>query len=295
MRFLNELFKTGWWLEKFKKWFGGGQNMDNTNTNSINNTNESPGIIKNGDNKQTFIKFDPTLVLPDSLFNYGDSEDFDITNFLKIKESFLSDFTVNSKTVEDIIKEPCKYYNVNPRWILCRLQCEQSLIGKKKIDEVKSYTKTVVDKDGNKIQVTIYPIEWCLGFGLLDGKPPIEKYRGFDVQISNAARRCRELFDQGASEKGKDFETIDFTAITNKVRTIYVKETEEMLIKIRDKNIQYAAKYNLGLSKAEEKNLLITTKTQFAYLILMYTPHLENCIDTYNKWMSYFPSDLIFA
>lgn len=317
MGFLNELFRTDWWIEKFKKWFGGSQNMNNKEDIKVSNTDN----INKQDpiNKQDYSKFDPTLVLPDSIFGYGDSDDLDITNFLKRNGSFLGAYVVNNKSVEEIIKEHCKYYNVNPKWVLASLQREQGLISCKDITVIKSYTKKLRYKDENGKyvlnpdgtydlkEVTLYPLDWCLGFGVPDFDMPMEKFRGFENQISNCARRSRELFDSGLQQIGKNFETLDYTIVSDKMKEPYIVKPEDSdgvkkskedslttLIKNAQNNELLRLQYKFEVSDKPEKYLIVPLKGQWPYLLYMYTPHVLAAKKTYELWQRYWIGDIVY-
>ncbi len=289
-----------YWCNVLKKLFGKKKEED-VKTEDTTKMNSSIGDSVPG----KWLTFDPRFVLPDNLFDEF-REDYDITRFLNQQESFLETYICNGKSVEQIIKDACRPYHENCKWILISLHREQSMLGRKDITEIKTYTKLVKDANGQVKTITMDPMQWCLGFGALDDKEPMEKFRGFDNQIYNAARRCRELFEQGKDMLGKDFETIDYTNVTEKMKEAYLPkdgDNDEMLankqkfIKNMLAKAQYnqtnAEKYNLKLSNSPEKNILVPIQTKWAYMLLMYTPHIDASLTNYKLWMKYFPGDLI--
>lgn len=106
--------------------------------------------------------FNPNHVLENSDIII-DHHWIDIQNFFKAHKSPLANMKIGGRFISTIINDTCAIHKVNPKWILLRLQVEQSLIS------------------GN-IHPTQHALDWSLGFGASDdGRNPL--YKGMDTQI----------------------------------------------------------------------------------------------------------------
>jgi hypothetical protein len=109
--------------------------------------------------------FNENHIIPDSIFrkyNHMDIEDF----FQKIN-SPLKGYKVDGELVSSIIEKVCREEEIDPRFILTKLQVEQSLL----------HTTPTREK-----------LDWALGFGCLDSGNWLEQFRGFSKQVKAAAR-----------------------------------------------------------------------------------------------------------
>lgn len=116
--------------------------------------------------------FDKNLIIPDRIIT--DFYPFSVSKFLQEIGSPLSSFQIEGKTAAHIIEDACRRQKVDPRFILVKLQVEQSLLFQTPSQE---------------------KLDWALGYGCLDSGERIEKYRGFAVQIEAAATGIKGYLD----------------------------------------------------------------------------------------------------
>ncbi len=108
----------------------------------------------------------------------------DIQAFLLEKGGYISNFQAEDKegmrrTTSDIISRAAQEHNINPKYLLVKLQKEQSL---------------VTDPDPTQKQ-----LDWATGYGVCDSckmtDPDIQKHKGFGVQVDSAAAIMRWYYD----------------------------------------------------------------------------------------------------
>jgi hypothetical protein len=254
--------------------------------------------------KSLYTTFDPELTLPDSIFGAFD-ESFNMQSFFESKGSYLATYTVNGKTAVQIINDACRPYAVNQKFIVVLLQKEQGAWSIKDITKISPHSvytrykdangKYVMKADGityDRKEFVIKPDEWCLGFGVPDDDPPNPKFQGFENQITNCARRVRELFTQGQKMIGRTFKTLDYTVLTENLRRGRSQKEIEQMIKNQNIYLEYVKKFGLKLSTDPEKYLVVTLKNQWTYLLYMYTPHVQAQELTHKLWNQEWPEDL---
>lgn len=129
--------------------------------------------------------FNPQLILSDAeLQNWQSMNREDIQAFLEHQRSYLayyraSDANSTERLASDIIYRAAVQHRINPKYLLVKLQKEQSLI-----------------TDPNPTQKQI---DWATGYGVCDDcttrDPDIQKHRGFGVQVDSAAAIMRWYYD----------------------------------------------------------------------------------------------------
>ena len=134
--------------------------------------------------------FDPNFLISDEeLQNWQSMNREDIQAFLGDKGGYIANLTAPDKDgidrpVSDIIYRAAIDNQINPKYLLVKLQKEQSLI---------------TDQDPSQKQ-----LDWATGYGVCDGcsmdDPNIQKFRGFGVQVDNAAGIMRWYYDHVNSE-----------------------------------------------------------------------------------------------
>lgn len=133
------------------------------------------------------LTFNPNNIISDyDMQNYKSMSIEDIQSFLDSKGylgqmMFESYFGELSPTA-NIIYKYANQFKISPKYILTTLQKEQSLIEK------------------SLEQITPRDLDWAMGFGVCDScskeDPAIQKYKGLDNQIYNAARRNRDYYNE---------------------------------------------------------------------------------------------------
>lgn len=129
--------------------------------------------------------FDPDFILSDEeLQNWQSMNRADIQAFLTERNSFLTNYHAEAvdgatRTASDIIYQSAKLYQINPKYLLVKLQKEQSLI-----------------TDPSPAQKQL---DWATGYGVCDAcrlsDPAIQKHKGFGTQIDSAAGIMRWYYD----------------------------------------------------------------------------------------------------
>jgi D-alanyl-D-alanine carboxypeptidase len=131
------------------------------------------------------IVFDPNNIISDEeLQNWQSMNREDIQAFLNEQSGILD--TLKSPDVDgtnrlsaDIIARASQTHRINPKYILVKLQKEQSLI--------------------SDTSPTQKQIDWATGYGVCDSckttDPSIQKHKGFGVQVDSAAGIMRWYYD----------------------------------------------------------------------------------------------------
>ncbi len=152
--------------------------------------------------------FDPNYLISDEeLQNYQSMNREDIQAFLTDKGGYIAnlstpDFEGNNRPVSDIIYRSAINNKINPKYLLVKLQKEQSLISE------ESPTQKQLD--------------WATGYGVCDScsmdDPSIQKFKGLGTQIENAAGIMRWYYDnvnsQGWIKKPSTAYLIDDVPVT---------------------------------------------------------------------------------
>jgi len=136
------------------------------------------------------VDFNPNYIISDEELQYADSMDKrDILAFLKDKGSYIANLITDDwegvkRNVADIIYRAAQDNNINPKYILVKLQKEQSLI-----------TET------NPSQKAL---DWATGYGICDScskdDPALEKHKGFGTQVDSAAGIMRWYYNNVSQE-----------------------------------------------------------------------------------------------
>ncbi len=134
--------------------------------------------------------FDPDFLISDAeLQDWDTMGRADIQAFLREKNSYLTryrvaDVTGKKRLASDIIQRASKENQINPKYLLVKLQKEQSLV-------------TATDP-------TQKQLDWATGYGVCDAckldDPKIQKYKGFGQQVDAAAGIMRWYYDNFQSE-----------------------------------------------------------------------------------------------
>ncbi|MCF6276489.1 MAG: serine hydrolase [Candidatus Magasanikbacteria bacterium] len=134
--------------------------------------------------------FNPNFIISDSeLQNYSSMNRADIQAFLLANGKFLSTYKSPDKngvnrTASDIIYRSAQDNKINPKYLLVKLQKEQSLIS----------TTNPTQKQLN----------WATGYGICDNcsmsDPTLQKHIGFGTQVDSAAGIMRWYYDNQYSE-----------------------------------------------------------------------------------------------
>lgn len=125
--------------------------------------------------------FNPNFILSDEeMQNWSSMSRPDIQAFLNdhggyIKTLFIEDSVGEKRNAADIIYRAAEEHRINPKYILVKLQKEQSLI-----------TET---------DPTQYQLDWATGYGCPDGSPCKEEHRGFGKQVNKSAGVIRWYYD----------------------------------------------------------------------------------------------------
>lgn len=143
------------------------------------------------DNNPVKVKegFNPLYVLKDSAFVRNVSmNESQIQAFLDEQhkdktKSHLAVMKFEGKSTAFWVKKAADDYSINPKLILTKLQAEKNLIrGEKSINPTQ-----------NKL-------DWAMGVGALDDGTKLIQFKGFQIQITNAAKLFREYFDEAAAK-----------------------------------------------------------------------------------------------
>ncbi len=129
--------------------------------------------------------FNPNYLISDEqMQDYTSMTKSDIDLFLDQKGSYLHTYKTTDKNGEkkkaaDIIYQAAHEYKINPKYLLVKLQKEQSLIS---------------DQNPSEKQ-----LNWATGYGVCDAcsmdDPKIQKWKGFGNQIDSAAGIIRWYYD----------------------------------------------------------------------------------------------------
>lgn len=135
-------------------------------------------------------EFNPNFIISDEeMQNWQSMDVSDISAFLKNSGGYLSTFSTEDwlgvrKTASEIIYNSAKDNRINPKYLLVKLQKEQSLI--------------------SSSNPTQKQLDWATGYGVCDGcsmdDPAIQKYKGFGTQVEKAAGIMRWYYDNYLSE-----------------------------------------------------------------------------------------------
>lgn len=154
------------------------------------------------------LDFNPNYILSDSeLQDTGSMNRGDIQAFLEGQNSYLADYRAfdasgTLRFASDIIYQAAREHTINPKYLLVKLQKEQSL---------------VKDPDPTQRQ-----LDWATGYGVCDScrfdDPSIQKFKGFATQVDKAAGVMRWYFDNLNNftwiKKPNTVYTIDSTPVT---------------------------------------------------------------------------------
>jgi len=137
------------------------------------------------------------IISDQEMTNYNSMNQQEIQAFLEGKNSFLSIYKAkgindNRKTASEIIYDAAQRNKINPKYLLVKLQKEQSLIK---------------DRNPSKKQ-----INWATGYGVCDGcrlsNADVQQHKGFANQVDSAAGIIRwyyENFDNNGMIKQPNF------------------------------------------------------------------------------------------
>lgn len=134
--------------------------------------------------------FNPDYLLTDEeLQDAGSMTQADIQAFLTEKGSALKDMVLPdldgvSRSVAEMIHRAADTHQINPKYLLVKLQKEQSLL-----------------TEPSPLQKQL---DWAAGYGVCDAcrldDPAIQKFKGFGIQVDSAAAIMRWYFDHAAAE-----------------------------------------------------------------------------------------------
>ncbi|MFA7244848.1 MAG: hypothetical protein WC070_01540 [Candidatus Magasanikbacteria bacterium] len=132
------------------------------------------------------VDFNPNYIISDeTLQNKDTMSTSDIQIFLEEKNSPLASFITeyidgNRQKASAIIYNSAQKYNINPKYLLVKLQKEQSL---------------VTDKNPSQKQ-----FDWATGYAVCDScamdDPSIQEYKGFTNQVDSAAGVMRSYYEK---------------------------------------------------------------------------------------------------
>lgn len=130
-------------------------------------------------------KFNPDFIISDEeMLDWRSLSRVDINSFLKNQGGYIAnlvteDAAKSRRRALDIIYRAAKEYKINPKYILVKLQKEQSLI---------------TDPNPSQRQ-----IDWATGYGVCDScdttDPELQKHKGFGKQVDSAAGIMRWYYD----------------------------------------------------------------------------------------------------
>lgn len=131
------------------------------------------------------VDFDPNQIISDQeLQDWQSLGRSEIDTFLKTKNSPLATMSVTdlsgvTRPVSEIIYQTAQTYQINPKYLLVKLQKEQSLVS---------------DKTPSQRQ-----LDWATGYGVCDScdttDPKLNKYKGFAAQVDGAAGVMRYYYE----------------------------------------------------------------------------------------------------
>ena len=129
--------------------------------------------------------FDPNYIISDEeIQNSGSMNREDIQAFLEDYKSYLTgyrslDAENANRTASDIIYRAAIKHRINPKYLLVKLQKEQSLI--------------------TNSSPTQKQLGWATGYGICDdcsmSDPALQKHKGFGIQVDSAAAIIRWYYD----------------------------------------------------------------------------------------------------
>ncbi len=135
-------------------------------------------------------EFNPNYIISDDeMQNWKSMDRSDIQAFLDDKNSYLSDYRSDDwegtrRLSSDIIYRAAQENEINPKYLLVKLQKEQSLI---------------TDQDPSEKR-----LDWATGYGVCDSckmtDPDIQKYKGFGTQVDRAAGIMRWYYENMKKE-----------------------------------------------------------------------------------------------
>jgi D-alanyl-D-alanine carboxypeptidase len=135
-------------------------------------------------------EFNPNFIITDEELGYWQSMDLGaIDRFLRSKGGFISTLVIEDtdgirRPVAEIIYNTAKKYQINPKYLIVKLQKEQSLV------TAKNPTQKQLD--------------WATGYAVCDScamdDPRIQKFRGFGHQVDYAAGIMRWYYDNVATQ-----------------------------------------------------------------------------------------------
>lgn len=135
-------------------------------------------------------EFNPHSIISDfELQDYNSLGRTEIRSFLENRNSalvdmILPDYEGKNRYASDIIYKASQDYQINPKYLLVKLQKEQSLI--------------------TSPNPTERQLNWATGYGACDScdttDPRLEKYKGFGKQIDNAAGIMRWYYDHAGTQ-----------------------------------------------------------------------------------------------
>ncbi|MBH41248.1 MAG: hypothetical protein CL685_00860 [Candidatus Magasanikbacteria bacterium] len=164
------------------------------------------------------IPFTPNNIISDKSIQDANSMNrADIRGFLRQHNGFLSSFIATDKDgkrrhIADIIYNASKKHQINPKYLLVKLEKEQSLITMKNPEQKR--------------------LDWATGYGICDAcsksDPALQKHKGIATQIDSAAAIIRWYYDNmhkkaWIKKAGKTY-TIDNTTVipaTNATAFLY--------------------------------------------------------------------------
>ena len=124
------------------------------------------------------------IISDEEIQNWSSMNREDIQAFLKEYDSYLVNYSAESidglkRSASDIIYRASMEHRINPKYMLGKLQKEQSLI---------------TDKNPTQKQ-----LEWATGYGICDScsmsDPTLQKHKGFGTQVDSAAAIIRWYYD----------------------------------------------------------------------------------------------------
>lgn len=134
-------------------------------------------------------QFNPNYIISDKqMQNWQSMTQRDIQHFLEEQNSYLAyykseDLDGETKRASEIIKRSARKHKINPKYILVKLQKEQSLI-----------------KDPNPTQKQL---DWAAGYGVCDSctttDADIQEHKGFASQVDSAAGIIRWYYNNVGS------------------------------------------------------------------------------------------------
>lgn len=154
--------------------------------------------------------FNPDYILSDADLNdVGSMNVSDIQSFLNEKGGAIARMSWTGEDffprgAAEIIAKASRTHRINPKYLLVKLQKEQSLVTEKNPSEKQ--------------------LDWATGYGICDAcrmdDPALQKHKGFPIQVDSAAAIMRWYADHAAEHEwikrpGKEYQ-IDGTAVVPK-------------------------------------------------------------------------------